>query len=200
MNQVVEDTIRHYVSPTQADWDEWITPVEFAINNAYQASIRTTPFRMNYGQDPHTPTTVQLPYRGPAARRWLESNAHMIERARYFAKCAQDRQKAYADAHRRPVEYQLDQWVLLSSKNMKFKVGGTKKLLPKYIGPFRITQLIGASEMPKVPASAVKLDLPRVCRIHPVFHVSLLKPYISKPGIDPRTPAIAVDADGVPEF
>jgi len=94
----------------------------------------------------------------------------------------------------------MDQWVWLSFKNRKFKVGGTKKLLPKYIGPFRITQLIGASEVPKVPASAVKLDLPPVCRIHPVFHVSLLKPYIPKPGTVPRTPAIAVDADGVPEF
>ena len=97
MNQIVEDTLRHYVSPTQEDWDEWIAAVEFAINNSYQETVRSTPFRLNYGQDPLTPPTVELPLRGPAARTWLEQNTQMIERARYFAKCAQDRQKAYAD-------------------------------------------------------------------------------------------------------
>jgi len=128
----------------------------------------------------------------------LESNAHMIERARYFTKCAQDRQKTYADAQRRHVEFQLNQWVMLSSKNLKFKIGGTKKLLPKFIGPFKIIQLIGATK--ELSAPAVKLDLPPNCRIHPVFHVSLVKPYVAKPGTTPRTLEISVDAEGVPEF
>ena len=91
----------------------------------------------------------------------------MIERARYFAKCAQDRQKAYADDRRRPVDYQLNQWIMLSSKNLKFKLGGSKKLLPKFIGPFKIIQLIGNGENPERSASAVKLQLPRTCKIHP---------------------------------
>ena len=108
--------------------------VEFAINNSYQETVRSTPFRLNYGQDPLTPPTVELPLRGPAARKWLEQNTQMIEWARYFAKCAQDRQKAYADDRRRPVDYQLNQWIMLSSKNLKFKLGGAKKLLPKFIG------------------------------------------------------------------
>ena len=200
MNQIVEDTLRHYVSPTQEDWDEWIAAVEFAINNSYQETVRSTPFRLNYGQDPLTPPTVELPLRGPAARKWLEQNTQMIERARYFGKCAQDRQKAYADDRRRPVDYQLNQWIMLSSKNLKFKLGGSKKLLPKFIGPFKIIQLIGNGENPERSASAVKLQLPRTCKIHPVFHVSLLKPYVSRDGTEPRTPELSVDADGVPVF
>lgn len=200
MNQVVEDTLRHYVCPTQDDWDEWIAAVEFAINNTYQETIRSTPFRLNYGQDPLTPPTVAFPLRGPAARKWLENNTQMVERARYFAKAAQDRQKAYADEHRRPVQYQVDQWVWLSSKNLKFKLGGTKKLLPKFIGPFKITQLIGNANDTNRSATAAKLSLPRTCKIHPVFHVSLLKPYVSRDGTEPRTPELSVDADGVPVF
>ncbi len=41
MNRVLEDMLRHYVSPTQQDWDVHLPMVEFAINNAYQeASTR----------------------------------------------------------------------------------------------------------------------------------------------------------------
>ena len=42
-----------------------------------------------------------------------------------------------------------------------------KKFMPKWIGPFKITQLAG-------PVTA-KLELPPQWKIHPVFHVSLLK-------------------------
>jgi hypothetical protein len=83
---------------------------------------------------------------------------------------------------------------------MKFKVGGTKKLLPKFIGPFKIIQLVRATVVPKQSATAVKLDLPPNCRLHPVFHVSLLKPYVAKDGKIPCIPVLSVDADGVPEF
>jgi hypothetical protein len=40
MNRYVEDTIRHYVNPAQDDWDEWLTPVQFAINNTSRPSKR----------------------------------------------------------------------------------------------------------------------------------------------------------------
>ena len=200
MNQIVEDTLRHYVSPTLLDWDEWLTPVEFAINNSYQESIKNTPFRMNSGQDPHLPGLAEVPQRYPHARWWLEANQHMIQRARHFLKAAQDRQKHYADLKRRPVQYELGEWVWLSTKNVKFKVDGTKKLLPKYIGPFQITQFVGEDVPNDRPAPAVKLDLPRSCRIHKVFHVSLLKPYRSRPGVLPQRPEIEVDADGVPIY
>ena len=201
MNQIVEDTIRHYVSPTQEDWDTWLTPVEFAINNSYQKSINTTPFRLNAGRDPHTPLTVDLPSKGPAAHNWLAEQAHWVQRAKHCIKAAQDRQQTYANQKRRPVEYKLNQWVWLSTRNLKLQVGGTKKFLPKYIGPFQITQLVGTGTeaAPRAP-SAVKLDLPPTCKVHPVFHVSLLKEFVPRPGQVPQRPAIRVDADGVPVF
>ena len=59
MNRVIIDMIRHYVDPMHNDWDEHFTAAEFAINNAYQKSIGTTPFRLTYGQDPLTPVSVR---------------------------------------------------------------------------------------------------------------------------------------------
>ncbi|KAJ9522018.1 hypothetical protein QJQ45_005056 [Haematococcus lacustris] len=77
---------------------------------------------------------------------------------------------AYANKARRDVEYKVGQKVLLSTKNLKLKLGKARKLIPRYVGPFEILLLVGAV--------AVKLDLPAsMSRLHPVFHVSLIKPY-----------------------
>lgn len=57
----------------------------------------------------------------------------------------------------------------MSTKNIKVKTAGTHKLLPKWIGPFKVLQCVNEV--------AYKLSLPPNLNIHPVFHVSLLKPY-----------------------
>ena len=64
--------------------------------------------------------------------------------------------------------YQIGDQVLLSTKNLKLKKG-SKKLLPRYVGPFSISKAINPV--------AYKLDLPKTWRVHPVFHVSLLRKY-----------------------
>ena len=54
--------LRNYVEPTQDDWDEHFTAAEFAINSAYQQSIKTSPFMLNYGQNPLTSHESQDTY------------------------------------------------------------------------------------------------------------------------------------------
>ncbi|KAJ9520413.1 hypothetical protein QJQ45_000169 [Haematococcus lacustris] len=70
--------------------------------------------------------------------------------------------------------------VLLSTMNLRNMVGKARKLLPRYVGPFRIEAHVGRD--------AVKLTLPpAMSRIHPVFHVSLLTPYEGNFGRLPPT-------------
>jgi hypothetical protein len=71
--------------------------------------------------------------------------------------------------HRRELQLAVGDEVLLSTKNIKVKAAGTPKLLPKWIGPFKVLQCVNEV--------AYKLTLPPSLKIHPVFHVSLLKPY-----------------------
>ena len=107
------------------------------------------------------------PSRTPAAVAYTEAIAHAVRDAKACMQRAQDRQEAAADKHRRDVSFTEGEKVLLSVRNLKLH--GTRKLLPKWVGPFTITALVGKA--------AVRLNLPDSLPVHPVFHVSLVKHY-----------------------
>ncbi|KAJ9505186.1 hypothetical protein QJQ45_006782, partial [Haematococcus lacustris] len=76
--------------------------------------------------------------------------------------------------------FQVGDRVLLSTMNLRNMVGKARKLLPRYVGPFRIEAHVGED--------VVKLTLPpAMSSIHPVFHVSLLRPYEGNFGRLPPT-------------
>ena len=49
-NRTLEEMLKHFVSPTRNDWDEHLGGAEFACNNAWHESLRSTPFLLNSGQ------------------------------------------------------------------------------------------------------------------------------------------------------
>ncbi|XP_074315424.1 uncharacterized protein LOC141651619 [Silene latifolia] len=91
-------------------------------------------------------------------------------------KAAQDRQKSYADLHRRAVEFQVGDKVLLKVSPIKGVMcfGKKGKLSQKYIGPYEI--------LDRVSEVAYRLALPPTLdRVHNVFHVSQLRKYMTDP-------------------
>lgn len=126
INRILEDTLRHYVGAKQDDWDKLLPAVEFAINNSFQESTRTTPFELVYGQRLRTPLTVEaggaeptsyISTSSPSANRIAEQVRNRVRRAKQCLLQARDRQKAYADRHRRDESYTKGQKVLLDVRN-----------------------------------------------------------------------------------
>ncbi len=89
--------------------------------------------------------------------------------------------------------YQPGQKVWLSTRDIRLRLP-CKKLAPRYVGPFVIQKQINPVTF--------QLKLPPQYRIHPTFHVSLLKPYHSpvspstEPGPITETPLTLILEDG----
>ncbi|KAF1313194.1 reverse transcriptase, partial [Globisporangium splendens] len=85
---------------------------------------------------------------------------------------AVDGQKEQADesGRKNTNEFQRNSFVLLSTANLPNRVvsSDSNKLLPRYIGPFKVFERIG---------DAYKLELLPTVRLHPTFYVGRLKAY-----------------------
>ena len=77
-----------------------------------------------------------------------------------------------ANAHRRDLQLELGSLVLLRLQPYRKTTLATRlshTLAKRYYGPLKVLE--------RVAAVAYRLDVPRGCKIHPVFHISNLKPY-----------------------
>jgi hypothetical protein len=108
--------------------------------------------------------------RVPATAQFTAHMQAALQRAKSALHAANQRYKRHADKHRTAVAIAVGDRVMLNSKNVTFRSGGSRKLLPRWLGPFTVTQQINPV--------AFKLDLQELNgKLHPVFHSSLLRPY-----------------------
>lgn len=168
-NRTLEEVLRHFVSPRQDDWDQHLDLAEFAVNDSVSPSTGYTPFYLAYGEHPLSPIDVAAEVVVPAAQSFTQHMAEALHHARSKLQEAQLRQAQQANKHRREVQFQAGDKVRLSTANLRLPSSMSKKLTPKYVGPFVVEKPVG-----KV---AYKLKLPPSLPVHPVFHVSLLQPW-----------------------
>ena len=193
--------LRAYVSYKQNDWEEKLTAAEFVCNSAPNASTGYSPFRLNAGQDPEIPASLFTPKNDKvqSTTDFLLELDNLTKRAKDNLAIAKERQERFANQSRRELTLHIGDRVLLSTKNIQIESQSqrpTKKLQARFIGPFPVIKVISAV--------AYELDLPSNLRIHPVFHISLLKPY-KDPGevLDrplPRNPPPTEIVDDYEEF
>lgn len=126
----------------------------------------------------------------PLAKDFMQKIREAVKEAKHYLEMAQQRQKAYYDKGHREQTLEVGQQVLLSTRNIRWSGPGTPKLMPKWIGPFRVEKAVGPV--------AYRLDLPANMRIHKVFHVLLLKPYRSDGRVQP--PPLLVELEDGSEW
>ena len=84
-------------------------------------------------------------------------------------------QMHYSNKHQKPsIQYQPNDLVYLSTKNLTLPKGRAKKLLPRFIGPYKVLKVMNDS-------SNVTIESPQELkdrRISPTFHTNLVRPYV----------------------
>ncbi|GJW13539.1 putative reverse transcriptase domain-containing protein [Tanacetum coccineum] len=135
--KTLEDMLRAYVLDFGGSWDVHLPLVEFSYNNSYHASVRCAPFEALYGRKCRSPIIL---------------------------KAARDRQKSYANKRRKPLEFNVGDYVLLKVLPWKgvIRFGKKGKLTPRFVGPFEIVEKVGPV--------AYRLDLPEELNgVHDTF-------------------------------
>nr|XP_012574071.1 uncharacterized protein LOC101492935 [Cicer arietinum] len=106
----------------------------------------------------------------------VHQTTEKIRKIRERMRTSQSRQKSYADTRRRPLEFEEGEHVFLrvTPTTGVGRAIKSKKLIPKFIGPYQILKRIGLV--------AYKVALPPILsHIHDVFHVSQLRKYVPNP-------------------
>ncbi|KAK2981476.1 hypothetical protein RJ640_021917 [Escallonia rubra] len=194
-NSMLEEYLRHFVSATQKNWVKLLGVAQLCFNSRKSSSTGKSAFEIVNGQQPLLPHTVNVPNAGksPRAISFSEEWRQNIDLAHSYLEKAARRMKKHADKNTISQEFNVGDklMVKLLPQDRKFLRGRDSRLLQKYEGPLTIVKKIGKM--------AYKVDPPNWWsrQLHPVFHVSMLKPFyediadpsrgqIRRPGLKPK--------------
>ncbi|KAK3009125.1 hypothetical protein RJ639_014921 [Escallonia herrerae] len=159
----------------RAKLDQLLDVAQLCFNSRKSSSTGKSAFEIVNGQQPLLPHTVNVPNAGksPRAISFSEEWRQNIDLTHSYLEKAARRMKKHADKNRRSQEFNVGDKVMvkLLPQDHKFLMGRDSRLLQKYEGPLTIVKKIGKM--------AYKVDPPRWWsrQLHPVFHVSMLKPF-----------------------
>ncbi|KAL0430619.1 UNVERIFIED_CONTAM: Transposon Ty3-I Gag-Pol polyprotein [Sesamum radiatum] len=177
LNHCLETYLCCFVSEEPHRWSQFLPLAEFWYNTFHHSSIGMSPFQALYGHLPpsilgYSPGSTKI----PSLDESFQLRQHLIGVLRSNLARARQRMVQQANSKRRDRSFQVGDWVFMKLQPYRqnsVRRHVSSKLAKKFYGPFRVVRRVGA-----VP---YELDLPESSRIHPVFHVSLLKPCFVPP-------------------
>ncbi len=195
-NQDLERMLRCLTSNNPSSWCQQLSWIEYARNSLPVAASGMSPFECSVGYKPPLFPSQEPDAAVPSALAFVQRCRRSWERVREILLRTAGRTKAAADRRRSPPPtYVCGQRVWLSTKDLPLR-SPSRKLAPRFIGPYRVTKVVNPV--------AIRLKLPPALgRVHPVFHVSKVKPVFSSPlnpAGDRPTPPPPRLIDGSPTY
>ena len=139
------------------------------------STTKTLPFKINYEQDSRIEFKVRKKEKYERTERFVMKIKEIQKEAKVVLGKAQEEMKKYADKKRTKFgKYKVRDLVMLSTKNLKYQMirRRTKKLIKKFVGPYRIKKII--------LSNIVELELPSTVKIHLVVNVNRIGKYIGQ--------------------
>ena len=124
----------------QDNWPNWLTSVEFALNNCQHLATKESPFYLNYGYHPCM-GNISIPKdtHDPATNIFIKKLQKTREQAEHApVKAALYMKNAYNEhKNRKAREYEKGTLVWLDAENLNMECPSAK-LLDKCVGPFMV--------------------------------------------------------------
>jgi hypothetical protein len=144
VNRTMTLALAAYVNTDHDDWDRHLPAAIFAINTARQSTTEISPFQLVYGRLPFTALENEFPWpeeRPESFDVFLSRVKELREAARLKIVKKQEKVKRLVDLRRRVVKDLCPGELVLVRRKLK-KKGKTKKLLPKYVGPYQVVKKV----------------------------------------------------------
>ena len=193
LNQDLETTLRSLARDNPASWSSWLPWAEYAHNTLQSSATGLSPFQCQFGFQPPLFPEQEIDAGVPSVHHHMQRCRRVWNKTRRALLRSSRSAQTQANRRRRPApHFRPGQRVWLSSKDLPLHVE-SRKLAPRYVGPFKVIR--------RVNPVTYRLQLPRSLRIHPTFHVSLLRPVLSSPHSPaPKAPPPPRVIDGGPVF
>lgn len=173
-NRTLVQMLRELVNNRQTDWAFKLPAIEFALNSARSDSTGFSPFFLNHGRMPRAMVWNSAPQSEfPAVRNFALTRKLAIISAHDSIIAARVKQVRDANKKRRMAPFAKDDLVYLSTKNISFPKGLARKLIPRYIGPFKVLEDFGNQSFRLQLSDSLKQR-----GVHDVFHASLLRVHL----------------------
>ncbi len=180
-NQILGRMLRSLTSQSPASWCDQLSWAEYAHNSLPSSATGLSPFHACLGYQPPLFTSQETESSVPSVQAFIQRCRCTWRRVSSALCRSRARTRRAANRHRvKAPRYVCGQKVWLSTQNLPLQVS-SRKLMPRFIGPFSMVKVLSPV--------AVKLRLSRqLRRVHPVFHVSCIKPVIRTPTRPTRPP------------
>lgn len=201
VNRTLESYLRCFVSEQPRHWYKFLHLAEFWHNSTVHSAIKMAPFEALYGRQPPTiPDYVPGNTTITTLDESLKNRQEILNRLKANLHSARKSMEKQANKKRRNFTFQIGDQVLLRLQPYRQTTVNrrtSQKLSKRFFGPFKITERVGSV--------AYRLDLPPESRIHPVVHISMLRPYYGgedlplPPPDDSTTAQVPEDAGDAPK-
>ena len=143
--------------------------VEFAINSGVNATTGYAPFGLNHGYMPRVGQHISTNTSFRGVKQFSQQAVWSLLDAHNAILEHRVVQTHYSNKHWNPsVQYQLNHLVYLSTKNLTLPKGRARKLMPRFIEPYKVLKSMKDS-------SNITIEHPQELKdrkISPTFHTN----------------------------